>query len=206
MAPSFKQRLAAARKNLAGRLYRVPRRDPSQRPRRKVVPDPSPTPACLRKDTPTSNHGYVTPEERDVTPNDPRPVIRENKMDKYMDEHNERSTKLAKGAALNLKAHQSANSSMHQSSNTLIHQSSSTLIHQSPNIPMHQSDDTASEAEADVGGKRARSATVIPEPCEEPLRKRRRMKGRSKKGSTTDQTTPPLRRSTRTPKIPPKYT
>ncbi len=54
-----------------------------------------------------ADDGYVTPEERDVKTDDPRRVRRENKMVKYMEEHNERSTKLAKGAALDLKTQQS---------------------------------------------------------------------------------------------------
>ncbi|KAF8907208.1 hypothetical protein CPB85DRAFT_1312110 [Mucidula mucida] len=49
------------------------------------------------KASPPLEDGYVTPEERDVKPDDPRKVRREKKMEKYIEEHNQkRSTKLAK--------------------------------------------------------------------------------------------------------------
>ncbi len=151
--------------------------------------------------------GYVTPEERDVKADDPRRLRREKKMAKYIEEHNQqRSTKLAKGAALDLKAHQSANTptpQMHKSEDVPKDQDGHTLTH-------HQDENTPAQADVKgVVGKRARRATATPEPGEQQVRKRRRI--RSKQGSTRstsppDQTTPGLRRSTRTPKNPPKYT
>ncbi len=159
------------------------------------------------KASPPLEDGYVTPEERDVKPDDPRKVRREKKMEKYIEEHNQkRSTKLAKGAALDLKAHQSANTPTPQ-----MYESEGVPGHQDGHTPAHHQDENT-PAQADVKGvvgKRARRATATLEPGEQQVRKRRRI--RSKQGSTrstspTDQTTPGLRRSTRTPKNPPKYT
>ncbi len=52
-----------------------------------------------RETTPSDDDGYETPEERDFSPNDPRVVARQNKVLKYMAEHNERPAPAAKAPA-----------------------------------------------------------------------------------------------------------
>ncbi len=139
-----------------------------------------------RQPTPPPDDGYQTPEERDYKTNDPRILKQKKKMRKYMKENNERSTALAKGNASDIKK--------------------------------HHLDSTAADVVDVQPGKRARSPSLSrTEPVEEPPSKR--SKTQSKKGRRSGNKesspgaltppnylpTPPLRRSTRKPKNPPKY-
>ncbi len=133
----------------------------------------------------TIDDGYQTPEERDYKLDDPRMVKRQKKMRNYMEANNERSTALAKGNASDIKKH-------------------------------HNYTVVANVVAAETA-KRARSLSLSQtEPVEEPPSKRSKTQSKKARSSgkreSTDAITPPnylptppLRRSTRKPKNPPKY-
>ncbi|KAF8909473.1 hypothetical protein CPB85DRAFT_1307643 [Mucidula mucida] len=134
-----------------------------------------------REETPPIDDRCKTPEERDYKHDHPLVLKQQDKEQKYMREHNERSTALAKGKASDIKKH---------------HFLSSTVV-------------TTVDVQST---KRARSplSSTRTEPVEEPPAKRSKVqtkKGGRKKSSTGSTPNPlPLRRSTRKPSNPPRYT
>ncbi len=137
-----------------------------------------------RDEAPAVDNRCKTPEERDYKPKHPLVLKQQEKEQKYMRENNERSTALAKGKASDIKKH-------HFLSSTVV-----TTVDVQP-------------------AKRARSPSLsrTADPVEEPPAKRGKTKtqkgGRnetSTESSADLPTPPPLRRSTRKPKNPPKYT
>ncbi|KAF9026303.1 hypothetical protein BDZ89DRAFT_1161302 [Hymenopellis radicata] len=134
---------------------------------------------------PPVDDGYQTPEERDYKANDPRMLRRQTNVQKYMAENNERSTALAKGNALDIKKHRYISTAANVLDVPPSKRARSPSLSRSESVEEPPAKRGKTPAQQKQGGRRKKSSTGSPAPAYLP--------------------TPPLRRSTRKPKNPPKY-